>query len=174
MGILLSEIKANPNNPRVIRDERFEKLCKSIKEFPKMMSLRPIVVDDNNMVLGGNMRLRALQVLKFKEIPDEWVKMASELTEEEKKRFIIADNVNFGEHDFNALDDWNREELIDWGVELEENEENEKAEIKTVEIVGFKKTHVLLSFEPETMLYIQDYLQKIKDTIGVEYEQASN
>ena len=172
--MLLSEVKANPDNPRVIRDERFEKLCKSIKEFPKMMSLRPIVVDDNNMVLGGNMRLRALQVLKFKEIPDEWVKMASELTEEEKKRFIIADNVNFGEHDFQALEDWDREELIDWGVELEENEENEKAEIKTIEIVGFKKTHVLLSFAPETMLYIQDYLQKIKDTIGVEYEQASN
>lgn len=172
--MLLSEIKANPDNPRVIRDERFEKLCKSIKEFPKMMSLRPIVVDDNNVVLGGNMRLRALQVLKFKEIPDEWVKMASELTEEEKKRFIIADNVNFGEHDFNALEDWNKEELSDWGVELDETDENEKAEIKTVEIVGFKKTHVLLSFEPETMLYIQDYLQKIKDTIGVEYEQASN
>lgn len=117
--MLLSEIKANPDNPRVIRDERFEKLCKSIKEFPKMMSLRPIVVDDNNMVLGGNMRLRALQVLKFKEIPDEWVKMASELSEEEKKRFIIADNVNFGEHDWDMLkQEWDIDELSEWGLDV--------------------------------------------------------
>lgn len=95
----ISEIKINPNNPRILKDEKFKKLVKFIQEFPKMMKLRPIVIDNNNIVLGGNMRLKALQELKYKEIPDEWVKNADELTEDEKKRFIIADNVGFGERD---------------------------------------------------------------------------
>lgn len=88
----LSEIKPNPNNPRVLRDERFAKLKQSIQEFPKMMSLRPMVIDSNGIILGGNMRFRALQDLGFKEIPNDWVKRAEELTEDEKQRFIIADN----------------------------------------------------------------------------------
>jgi arsenate reductase-like glutaredoxin family protein len=81
----LSEIKPNPSNPRIIKDYKFEKLCKSIQDFPQMMELRPIVIDENNVVLGGNMRLKALQHLKFKDIPDNWVKQASELTEEQKQ-----------------------------------------------------------------------------------------
>lgn len=114
----ISEIKINPNNPRILKDEKFKKLVKSIKEFPKMMKLRPIVVDNNNIVLGGNMRLRALQELKYKEIPDEWVKNADELTEDEKKRFIIADNVGFGEWDYDLLaNEWDENDLSDWGLE---------------------------------------------------------
>ena len=117
--IKLSDIKANPNNPRVVRDERFEKLCKSIAEFPKMMSLRPIVVDADNVVLGGNMRLRALQHLKFKEVPDNWIRRADDLTEDEQRRFIIADNVGFGEWDWSTLaNEWEAEELEDWGLEI--------------------------------------------------------
>ena len=115
----LSEIKPNPNNPRVIKDYQFEKLCKSIQEFPKMMELRPIIVDDNNTVLGGNMRLRALQKLGYKDIPDTWVKKASELTEEEKRRFVIADNVNAGEWDWDTLaNEWDANELEDWGIDI--------------------------------------------------------
>lgn len=114
----LSELKPNPNNPRVIKDERFKKLVNSIKEFPKMMRLRPIVVDDDNMILGGNMRLRALQELNYTEIPDEWVARASDLTEEERKRFIIVDNVGFGENDLDMLaNEWELEDLDNWGVE---------------------------------------------------------
>ena len=89
----LSKIKNNPHNPRLIKDDKFKKLCNSIKEFPKMMELRPIIIDDSFMVLGGNMRLRACKELGMKEIPEEWVKKASDLTEEEKKQFIIKDNV---------------------------------------------------------------------------------
>lgn len=89
----LSNIKANPSNPRVIKDDRFQKLVKSISEFPKMMELRPMVINSDNVVLGGNMRLKALQELKYKEIPDNWVKRAEDLTDEEQRRFIIADNV---------------------------------------------------------------------------------
>jgi DNA modification methylase len=119
----ISDIKPNPNNPRVIKDDAFEKLCNSINEFPKMMALRPMVVDQDNVVLGGNMRLKALQHLGFKEIPDTWVRKASELTEEEKRRFIIADNVSGGDWDWGVLQaDWDLGELEDWGLEIPDYE----------------------------------------------------
>lgn len=114
----LTEIKSNPNNPRVIKDHKFEKLKKSITEFPKMMELRPMVINEDNIVLGGNMRLKALKDLGYKEVPEEWVKRASDLTEEETRRFIIADNVGFGEHDWEMLaNEWDTEELEDWGLD---------------------------------------------------------
>jgi len=114
----ITEIKSNPNNPRVIKDHKFEKLKKSISEFPKMMELRPMVINEDNIVLGGNMRLKALKDLGYKEVPEEWVKQAKDLTEEETRRFIIADNVGFGEHDWEMLaNEWNTEELEDWGLE---------------------------------------------------------
>jgi DNA modification methylase len=115
----ITDILPNPENPRVLRDERFAKLKQSIQDFPKMMSLRPIVIDSMGMILGGNMRYRALQDLGFKEIPDTWVKRAEELTAEEKRRFIIADNVGFGEWDWDELaNNWDVEELEAWGLEL--------------------------------------------------------
>jgi DNA modification methylase len=114
----IKDIKSNPNNPRIIKDERFEKLKKSIKEFPKMMALRPMVINQDNIVLGGNMRLKALKELGYTELPDEWVKRAEDLTDEEARRFIIADNVGFGEHDWDLLaNEWDAEELADWGLE---------------------------------------------------------
>ncbi len=117
--IQLSEIKPNPENPRVIRDDRFQKLVKSIKEFPKMMELRPMVVDDSFMVLGGNMRLKALTAAGYTEVPETWIKKASELSEEEKKRFIIADNVGYGDNDWDALiKGWDMDLLEDWGMEI--------------------------------------------------------
>ena len=115
----LSEIKPNPNNPRVIRDEKFAKLKKSIQDFPKMLKLRPIIVDNQMTVLGGNMRLRALQDLGYKEIPDEWVKKADELTEEEQKEFIIKDNVGFGDWEWSQLaNEWDAEKLEEWGLDI--------------------------------------------------------
>ena len=115
----LKDIKPNPNNPRVIKDQKFEKLKKSIEEFPKMMKLRPMVINADSVVLGGNMRLKALKELGYKEIPDEWVKRADELTEEEQRRFIIADNVGFGEHDWEMLaNEWDAEELEEWGLDV--------------------------------------------------------
>ncbi len=96
----LSDIKSNPNNPRVIKDDKFRKLVKSIEEFPKMMVLRPMIINNDNIVLGGNMRLKALKELGYKDIPEDWVKRADDLTEEEARRFIIADNVGFGEHNY--------------------------------------------------------------------------
>lgn len=125
----LSKIKPNPDNPRIVKDDKFKKLVKSIKEFPKMMELRPIVVDSNNIVLGGNMRLKALKELNYKEIPDSWVKRAEDLTEEETKRFIIADNVGFGAWDWEQLaNEWDEEQLIDWGLDIPDFDTEEELE----------------------------------------------
>jgi DNA modification methylase len=115
----LSQIKKNPANPRVIRDEKFEKLKNSIKSFPQMMSLRPIVVDESGTILGGNMRYEAIKALKMAEIPDEWVKRAEDLTEEEKKEFIVKDNVGFGEWDWDSIaNEWDDLPLSDWGLDV--------------------------------------------------------
>jgi hypothetical protein len=115
----LSKIKPNPNNPRIIKDDKFKKLVKSINDFPKMLALRPIVVDENFIVQGGNMRLKALQEIGFKDIPDEWVKQVKDLSEDEKKQFIIKDNVGFGEWDWDDLaNNWDAEQLTEWGLDI--------------------------------------------------------
>jgi hypothetical protein len=117
--IKLSSIKPNPDNPRVIKDERFQRLKQSIQDFPKMMALRPMVIDDQGIILGGNMRLKALQDLGFKEVPREWVKQAAELTEEEKQRFIIADNVGYGDWQWDMLNSsWDVDQLAEWGMDI--------------------------------------------------------
>lgn len=116
--IQLSEIYLNPGNPRQINEAKLERLKASIQSFEKMLSLRPIVVDADNVVLGGNMRLRALQELGYKEIPETWIKRAEDLTEDEKRQFIIKDNVGFGEWDWDALaNEWDADELADWGLD---------------------------------------------------------
>jgi len=116
--IKLSSIKANPNNPRIIKNEKFEKLKRSIEEFPEMMELRPIVIDENNVIIGGNMRFRALQDLGKKEVPSSWIKKASELTDDQKKRFVITDNASFGEWEWDELiQAWDFAELAAWGVD---------------------------------------------------------
>ena len=117
--IKLSTIKPNANNPRIIRNEKFEKLKRSIEEFPEMMELRPIIVDETNTIIGGNMRFRALQELGKKEVPNSWIKKASELTEDQKKRFVITDNASFGEWEWSDLiQDWNFEKLTEWGIDV--------------------------------------------------------
>jgi len=115
----LSKLKGNPSNPRIIKDDKFKKLVKSINDFPKMMALRPIVVDENFIVQGGNMRLKALQEIGFKDIPDEWVKQVKDLSEDEKKQFIIKDNVGFGEWDWDDLaNNWDAMQLTEWGLDI--------------------------------------------------------
>ena len=114
--VKLSEIKPNPKNPRLIKDEKFKKLVKSIKDFPQMLELRPIVVDENNVILGGNMRYKALKEAGYKEVS---IVRANELTEEQKDEFIVKDNVGFGEWDWDSLaNEWDVEKLEDWGLDL--------------------------------------------------------
>lgn len=142
--VKLSEIKPNPNNPRIIKDDKFKKLVKSIQEFPEMLELRPIVVNDDMIVLGGNMRLKASKEAGLKEVP---VIKASELTEEQQREFIIKDNVGFGEWDWEQLaNEWDAEQLDEWGLdvpdfavkELEAEEDNYEMpdEVQTDIVLG--------------------------------------
>lgn len=112
----ISKVKSNPNNPRLIKDDKFHKLVNSIKEFPKMLEIRPIVVNDDMIVLGGNMRLKACKEAGLKEVP---VIKASDLTEEEQRQFIIKDNVSGGEWDWDMLaNEWDVEQLDEWGLDV--------------------------------------------------------
>jgi hypothetical protein len=114
--VKISEVKTNPNNPRVIKDDKFAKLVNSIKEFPKMLEIRPIVVNDDMIVLGGNMRLKACKEAGLKEVP---IIKASDLTEDEQRQFIIKDNVSGGEWDWEMLaNEWDVEQLEEWGLDV--------------------------------------------------------
>ncbi len=114
--VKIGKIKNNPNNPRLIKDDKFKKLVKSVKEFPEMLEIRPIVVDKDNIVLGGNMRLRACQEAGLKEVH---IIQADQLTEKQQREFIIKDNVGFGEWDWDDLaNEWDVDELEDWGLDL--------------------------------------------------------
>jgi ParB-like chromosome segregation protein Spo0J len=114
--VKISEVKMNPNNPRVIKDDKFSKLVRSIQEFPKMLEIRPIVVNSDMIVLGGNMRLKACKEAGLKEVP---IILADNLTEDEQKQFIIKDNVGFGEWDWDMLaNEWEAELLEEWGLSI--------------------------------------------------------
>jgi len=135
----INDIKLNLNNPRFIKDERYQKLKKNMQEFPKMMKLRPIIIDDDGMIIGGNMRYLAMKDLGYKDIPEGWVVKASGLTEEERRRFVITDNIPYGDWDYDKLaNEWNMEELVDWGIELPEinvKEDNFNAEDEYEKVV---------------------------------------
>jgi site-specific DNA-methyltransferase (adenine-specific) len=118
--VKISEVKPNPKNPRIIKDGKFQKLVKSIQEFPDMLNKRPLIVftdvDGKYIVLGGNQRLRALKELKHETVP---IIVADEWTEEQKNEFLIKDNVGFGEWDWDSLaNEWDAEKLTDWGLDL--------------------------------------------------------
>lgn len=114
--IKISEIKLNPNNPRLIKDDKFKKLVKSIQDFPEMLDIRPIVVNSDMIILGGNMRFKACKEAGLKEIP---VIVADNLTEEQQREFLIKDNTSGGEWDFEMLaNEWDVEQLDDWGLDV--------------------------------------------------------
>jgi hypothetical protein len=157
----ISEIKPNPNNPRLIKDDKFKKLVKSLESFPEMMEKRPIVcvtdVDGKLYPLGGNMRLKALKELKYNDIPDSWVTMADEWTEEQRMEFLIKDNVGFGEWDFEVLEnEWDSEQLEEWGMDLPIDEKLNK--IKDGDSLEFEqsvqlippKEYILIMAEPNS------------------------
>jgi site-specific DNA-methyltransferase (adenine-specific) len=110
------DIIPNTENPRVIKDDKFKKLVQSIKDFPEMLEIRPIVVNSEMMILGGNMRLKAIQEIGIKEVP---IIKAENLTEQQQREFLIKDNVGFGEWDWDALaNDWDPTELNEWGLDV--------------------------------------------------------
>jgi hypothetical protein len=114
--MMVKDILPNPSNPRVIKKEQLNKLKKSITDFPDMLSLRPLVIDENNIVVGGNMRLRALTELKILEAP--YIKVF-DLDDEKRKEFLIKDNLSYGDWDWDSIqEDWNITDIQDWGLEI--------------------------------------------------------
>ena len=169
MQVPINKIKPNPKNPRTIKDERFEKLKKSIQDFPDMLNKRPLVcftdTDNKFVVLGGNMRLKAAKDLGLKELP---IILADEWTEEQKAEFLVKDNVGFGEWDWQQLNsDWDTEQLEGWGLEVpgfdnpvdysDKNEEIDIDALDTEMIIKLKYT------EDEYQL-VREQLSKIAAT----------
>lgn len=117
--IKLNSLKPDPDNPRVITNKQFQKLCNSIKQFPQMMELNPLVIDKNNVIHAGNMRYKALLHLNYEEIPDAWVIKANRFSEKQLKEFKIKDNISYGEWDFDMLaNEYDEDQLNDWALNV--------------------------------------------------------
>jgi len=124
-SVKISDVKSNPNNPRLIKDDKFQKLVQSLKDFPEMANVRPIVVNQDFVVLGGNMRLKAMKEAGWKEVPVQVV----DWSEEKQREFIIKDNVGFGEWEWDMLaNEWEAEDLEKWGLDVPGFEEEPEAE----------------------------------------------
>jgi hypothetical protein len=156
--MLITQIKSNPNNPRIIKDNKFKQLVKSIQDFPQMLELRPIVIDENNMVLGGNMRLKACLEAGLTDVP---VIHANNLSEEKKKEFIVKDNVGYGEWDWdNLANNWDSLELTEWGLD-----------IPNFDVSGFADQNKELSIDDVTdtmtitLKYTEDEYHLIKEQL---------
>lgn len=138
----ISKVKSNPNNPRLIKDDKFLKLVKSIKEFPQMLDIRPIVVNDDMVVLGGNMRLKACKEAGLKQIP---IIKASQLTEDQQREFIIKDNVGFGEWDWQLIaNEWDVDQVTEWGLDVPDYKVEPEASEDDYEIPDEVKTDIVI------------------------------
>lgn len=151
--VKIGEVKKNPDNPRIIKDEKFKKLVNSIKEFPEMLEARPIVVDEEGIVLGGNMRLEACKKAGLDYI---YIIKWSNLSEEKKKEFIVKDNVGYGEWDWSILEDeWNLELLDKWGMDLpkgfgeDEEDKFSDGELGFNEDIDFESNYIVLKFNKD-------------------------
>jgi ParB-like chromosome segregation protein Spo0J len=150
----IETIFENPTNPRSINKHKFQKLVNSVKDFPEMLSLRPIVVNGDMVILGGNMRYKACKEIGLKEV---YIIQAADLTDKQAEEFIIKDNVGFGEWDWDVLaNDWDIKELEDWGLDGFPFEEDEKEE----EEIDIKSWFLNIEFETETE--VQNWYEKLK------------
>jgi ParB-like chromosome segregation protein Spo0J len=166
-------LKANPKNPRIIRDDKFKKLVASIEGFPEMMEKRPMVcvtdVDGKLFPLGGNMRLRAIQELGMKEIPDSWVTLADDWTQEKRAEFTIKDNASFGEWNYDDLaNEWDAEQLSDWGVDVPmfaDDAEEFGEKNKEVDVDGLDgEMTIKLTYSEEDYWKVKEALAKVAAT----------
>ena len=171
--VKISKVKGNPSNPRIIKNDKFKKLVTSIKEFPEMLKLRPIVVDEDMIVLGGNMRLKASKDAGLKEV---WIEIAEGLTEEQKKEFIVKDNVGFGEWEWDMLaNEWDSSKLAEWGLDVWQNEddiqeirnpENKESENPFATELDRESNYIVLKFNNDI-----DWIQA-KTLFGLKTETA--
>lgn len=145
----ISEIKLNPNNPRLIKDDKFKKLVQSIKDFPEMLNIRPIVVNPDMVILGGNMRYKACKEAGLKEVPV----IVTDLSEEKQKEFLIKDNVSGGEWDWDILaNEWDASELTEWGLDIPNFEESEESADISDKIKSQFKIEIVCKDEKEQEL----------------------
>ena len=160
----VKNIKENPENPRYIKDERFDKLVKSIKDFPDMLEKRPLVLDENKMVLGGNMRLKAIKKAGIKKV---WVDIAKGWSDDQKKEFIIKDNIGYGEWDWDILaNEWEIKELSEWGLDLPKIyfDEDKEPDIDKDIFDHELDTYINAKIKQITLYFnAQDYEQAIKN-----------
>jgi hypothetical protein len=161
----ISEVKLNPNNPRLIKDDNFKKLVQSIKDFPEMLDIRPIVVNADMVILGGNMRFKACKEAGLKEVP---VIVADNLTEEQQREFLIKDNVSGGEWDWSLLSEWDSEQLEDWGLDLPsfETETDYSEKNKELDLNDFEdqKYTIKLEFTEDDYNLVKEQLQELGQT----------
>jgi hypothetical protein len=175
--VKISKVKGNPNNPRIIKNDKFKKLVQSIKEFPEMLKLRPIVVDEDRMVLGGNMRLKASKDAGLKEV---WIEVAEGLTEEQKKEFIVKDNVGFGEWEWDMLgNEWDSVQLAEWGLDVWQNEDDVSInEIETEDVFSLPDgekapfQQMTINLADEQVIKIKEAIQEIKYTEEYKYVET--
>jgi ParB-like chromosome segregation protein Spo0J len=166
----IKDIKENKENPRFIKDKQFDKLVNSIKNFPEMLEKRPLVLDENNIVLGGNMRLKAIKKAGVKKV---WVDIAKDWTENQKKEFIIKDNIGYGNWDWDILaNEWDVEELEDWGLDLDgfnidENDFDEDFSLDEKEKDNLQKVNFTLA--DEQINFIRQMISDIKKTEEFKY-----
>jgi len=161
--INIKEIKPNPNNPRVLKDDKFKKLVQSLKDFPEMANVRPIVVNTDMIVLGGNMRLRAMQEAGWKKAPVQIVDWSIE----KQNEFIIKDNVGFGEWDWDVLaNEWNESELIEWGLDIPNfNNIDYSNKNEEINVDDFENEMVIkLKFSENDYNLVREQLSKIAST----------
>ena len=150
--VKINEVKVNTNNPRLIKDDKFKKLVDSIKNFPEMLNIRPIVVNKDMVILGGNMRYRACKEAGLKEIPI----IITDLSEDKQREFLIKDNVSGGEWDWDLLaNEWNVEELEEWGVEIPvfDINNNEDVDLSDSLETNFRIEVVLNDEKSQELLY---------------------
>ena len=173
----VSQLKHKAANPRKIDQLQIDKLVKSIREFPKMMELRPIVYDPDTMeVLGGNQRLTAIKKLKMKDIPDTWVRSADTLTDDEKRRFVIQDNHQSGEWDFDMLaSDWSDIDLDEIGVVIPSADDVSTADITEQDVNPYTQKVESPQYEPKnekpTLVELRD---KTKQSTLIEEIESSD
>jgi ParB-like chromosome segregation protein Spo0J len=164
--VKIQEVKLNPNNPRIIKDDKFAKLVKSIQELPQMLEIRPIVVNADMVVLGGNMRLKACKEAGLKEVP---IIIADNLTEEQQREFLIKDNVSGGEWDFEMLaNEWDVEQLEDWGLDVptfatdvDYSEKNKELDLNDFED---QKYTIKLEYSEDDYNLVKERLQELGQT----------
>ena len=160
-AVNINEVKENDLNPRYINESKFNQLVKSLKSFPKMLEKRPIIVDENMVILGGNMRLRACKEAGMKTV---WIDKTEDWTEEEKQEFIIKDNVNFGDWDWDILaNDWDNELLNDWGLQVWQGEDVDIDNLfEDSEDLNIKNnSSLILKYEEEEYLTIQEKIKEL-------------